>query len=284
MNLFASFVTLSMLLPAPLLTAQCGAPSVKVPSAGPTKAPIAWATISIHSHNPADTNMSVGEVPNGTGMRGVDLRALLSDAYAFTEPTLRDDEVVGIPGWAKTARYDIVAHVDSDDIAAYKKAIDMSMEETIRHMIHCEATPDMLMLRSLLEERFGLKVHYETRLQRVYELLIDKGGSKLKEAADPVHSGANFSPGVIKGTGIPTQYLAMMLSMPLERSVVDHTALSGRYDFALHLQPRNTPTIPDSSEPDFFTAIREQAGLRLESTKAPVLTLVIDDVHPPTPN
>lgn len=148
LNLFASLVTLTM-LSRPFLTAQAGAPSVKVPSAGPTKAPIAWDTISIHPHNPADTNMSWGDVPNGIGMTGVDLRALLSEAYAFTEPTLRDDEVVGMPGWAKTARYNIVAHVDSDDIAAYKKATEMSMEETIRHMIHCEATPDMLMLRGL---------------------------------------------------------------------------------------------------------------------------------------
>ncbi len=75
-----------------------------------------------------------------------------------------------------------------------------------------------------------------------------------------------------------------MLSIPLVRNVVDRTTLSGRFDVELHFQPQNTPIKPDSSDPDLFTAVREQAGLRLEATKAPMLILVIDDIQPPTPN
>ncbi len=158
------------------------------------------------------------------------------------------------------------------------------MEESIRHLVHYQATPDMLMVRSLLEERFGLKAHYETRVQPVYRLRVSKEGAKLKRAADTDHTSANWSAGLLKGTGVPSQFLAMMLSIPLERNVVDTTDLSGHFDIELHFLPRNSPPKADSDDPDLFTAVREQLGLRLEAWKAPVLVLVIDQIREPTPN
>jgi uncharacterized protein (TIGR03435 family) len=266
------------------IQAQTGPAIASTPSASPVKPPIEWDTISIHKHDPNDTNMRWGSTQDGIGANGVTLRTLISQAYGFAEPDLRDDELIGLPGWANDARYDIAAKVSSEDVDAWKKIDNMSMEETIQHLLSHEPTPDMLMMRSLLEERFGLKVHYETRTEPVYELVLDKGGSKLKPAADPKHGNMSWNAGVIKADGAPTQFLAMALSMPLQRSVIDHTGLNGHFDFELHFLPDNAPPNPDNNDPDLFTAVREQLGLRLKSAKGPVLVVVVDSLHEPSPN
>jgi uncharacterized protein (TIGR03435 family) len=266
------------------MKAQTGAPVASVPSAVPVKPPIEWDTISIHSHDPDDTSMRWGSSPDGIGGNGMTLRSLISQAYGFAETELRDDELVGLPGWAKDARYDIKAKVSPEDAPAWKKIDDMSMEETIQHMTGHEVTPEMLMMRSLLEQRFGLKVHYENRVQPVYDLVLDKGGSKLKPAADPKHGNMSWNAGVMKGDGVPVQFLATLLSVPLQRSVVDHTGLNGQFDFELHFLPDNTPPTPDNNDPDLLTAVREQLGLRLQSARGPMLVVVVGSVHEPSPN
>lgn len=281
--LFASLL-LTTVLSTLNVQAQSGPVSIPLPSAEPTKAPIEWDTISIHKHDPSDTNMRWGSVPDGINENGVTVGTLIGQAYGFGELQLRDDELIGLPAWAKDAQYDITAKVSDEDITAWKKIDDISMEETIQHMLRHEATPDMLMMRSLLEERFGLKVHYETKMEQVYELIVDKGGSKLKPAADSKHGNMNFNAGLIKGDGVPTQFLATVLSMPLQRSVLDHTGLSGRFDFELRFLPDNAPPKADDNDPNLFTAVREQLGLRLESARGPVLVVVVDSLHEPSPN
>lgn len=266
------------------LQAQTGPAITPMPSAVPTKPPMEWDAISIHKHDPNDTNMRWGSTHDGWGGNGVTLRTLISQAYGFSGPELRDDELIGLPGWAKDARYDITAKVSSEEAPAWGKIDDMSMEETIQHMLNHEPTPDMLMMRSLLEARFGLKVHYETRVEPVYDLLLDKGGSKLKPAADPKHGNMNWNAGLMKGDGVPMQFLAMLLSMPLQRSVLDHTGLAGHFDFELHFLPDNSPPSTDNNDPDLFTAVREQLGLTLKSSKGPVLVVVVDSLHEPSPN
>ena len=193
-------------------------------------------------------------------------------------------ELFGLPGWAKDARYDITAKVSPEDIPAWKKFDDMSMEDTIQHMLSQDPTGDMLMMRTLLEQRFGLKVHYESRVQPVYDLMLDKGGSKLKPAKDPKHGDMNWNGGVLKGDGVPMQFVAMLLSVPLQRSVLDKTELPGHFDFEVHFHPDNTPASTDNNDPDLFTAVREQLGLNLKPSKGPVLVVVVDSVHEPSPN
>jgi uncharacterized protein (TIGR03435 family) len=266
------------------LQAQTGPAVAAMPSASSSKPPMEWDAISIHKHDPNDTNMRWGSTPDGIGGSGVTLRTLISQAYSFEVQELRDDELIGLPGWAKDARYDITAKVSSEDVPAWKKIDDMSMEESIQHMLNREATPDMLMMRSLLEERFGLKVHYESRLEPVYDLMLGKGGSKLKLAADPKHGNMNWNAGVLKGDGVPMPFLAMLLSMPLQRSVIDQTGVGGHFDFELHFLPENRPASTDNDDPDLFTAVREQLGLTLKPSKGPVLVVVVDSVHEPSPN
>jgi uncharacterized protein (TIGR03435 family) len=90
-------------------------------------------------------------------------------------------------------------------------------------------------------------------------------------------------------------FAGLMQSAVLDRPVVDHTGLPGRFDFTLTWTPDETqfgglgmhvppPADNASAPPDLFTAMQEQLGLKLESTKAPVDVLVIDHVEKPSEN
>ena len=154
-----------------------------------------------------------------------------------------------------------------------------------------------LMLQSLLEDRFQLKVHRETKEMPVYALVVEKNGSKLA-----LNSGAErqFQPGngslIVKKGG--TAALAAWLSRELGRVVIDKTDLSGEYDYSLEWTPEPgqggpesiglPPEAPrphvDTNGPSIFTALQEQLGLRLVSQKGPVEIIVIDSVERPSAN
>ena len=74
--------------------------------------------------------------------------------------------------------------------------------------------------------------------------------------------------------------LTSLMSGPVERIVLDHTGLSGRYDFDLEWSPDQDA--PD--KPSIFAAAQEQLGLKLESARAPVDVVVIDHIERPTEN
>jgi uncharacterized protein (TIGR03435 family) len=84
-----------------------------------------------------------------------------------------------------------------------------------------------------------------------------------------------------------------VLSMVLGRTVIDRTGFTDLFDVRLDFLPDETTAavpapppgaIPDSSSPSILTALQEQLGLRLESTKGPVEVIVIDHVERPSPN
>jgi uncharacterized protein (TIGR03435 family) len=112
-----------------------------------------------------------------------------------------------------------------------------------------------------------------------------------------------MSPGAIVASSVPLTELARILSPRLGRIVYDKTGLTGLYDFDLTFSPEQlgggpggplalgggapppgAPPLPavDPNAPSLFTAVQEQLGLRLESTKAPVDVIVIDSVERPT--
>ena len=125
------------------------------------------------------------------------------------------------------------------------------------------------MLRALLEERFKLKVHHETRPFDVYALVVDKKGLKLQETVS-----ANLFHGEIKGItchvltsrkghlgaqGCSMTNLAEMLRYPVGRLVVDRTGLTALYDITLDWTPEDASGA-EQSAPDIFTALPEQLG------------------------
>jgi uncharacterized protein (TIGR03435 family) len=144
------------------------------------------------------------------------------------------------------------------------------------------------LLQSLLEDRFNLRVHRETRQLPIYALVRAKTGGALgprltrssidcaKEAAKCGFRGGPV--GQIAGNAIPNDILMQLLGNATDRIVVDRTGLEGPFDVDLEWSPDQTAT----DKPSIFTAVQEQLGLKLESATGPVEVLVIDHVERPT--
>jgi uncharacterized protein (TIGR03435 family) len=172
------------------------------------------------------------------------------------------------------------------------------------------------MLQNLLIERFHLKAHHETRIFPGYELVVDKGGTKLKEATHQADDGpaptgphvtvfhAGVGNIVLKAQTIGD--LARQLGVALDTaekvqtqvmntprpSVVDKTGLTGKYTFTLEFSQPGPPGFtpepgsPAADLPDLFVTLREKLGLRLNKAQGvPVDVIVVDSVDSvPTEN
>jgi uncharacterized protein (TIGR03435 family) len=155
--------------------------------------------------------------------------------------------------------------------------------------------PEVLrpMLRALVEERFQLKTHAETREMPIYALVVGKAGKLIPAAPESQGPMMRMGRGQLNGKKVPMAMLAQQISQQLGRAVVDKTELKGDFDFTLEwtpepgqgrVHPRASDSAADSSGPTIFTAVQEQLGLRLESQKGPVEIIVIDSVAKPTEN
>ena len=154
-----------------------------------------------------------------------------------------------------------------------------------------------LMFRTLLEDRFKLKVHHETRETPTYDLVVAKNGPRLKEARPDsriaidgkllstgkggVMGGEDGAHLLAKGGSI--DMIVAALSGELRAPVVDRTGLTGSFDFDVRFLPENSR--PDAEPgPSLATAIQEELGLRLEKSKGSVEVVVIDHVEKPDEN
>ena len=141
-------------------------------------------------------------------------------------------------------------------------------------------------------------MHIETKTLPVYDLVVDKSGSKLKvstaiEAPSAEEAKANpdkykkgsmaMGPGMFQGTGVPVRSLASQLANALGRPVHDATGLTGVYDITLRFgADEGTAGSGDSADaPSVFSAVQEQLGLKLVPDKGPVETLVVDAAQKP---
>jgi uncharacterized protein (TIGR03435 family) len=253
----------------------------------------AFEVVSVKPNKSDSGMIRIMAKPDGYAASNLSLKMLVQSAYG-----IREDLISGAPSWADSARFDIDAKVAGSDVDALKK---LSPEQR------------RLLLQPLLADRFKLKIHTETKQLPVYELVLAKGGSKLKEATagdtyangikgpDGVGRGGmmRFGPGQLTAQAVPLTTLANMLSQQLHRTVLDKTGLTGKYDLELTWtpeqgadpmfkgaegSPQRGDAAPDSSGPSIFTALQEQLGLRLQSAKGPVETLVIDHVEMPSEN
>jgi len=202
---------------------------------------------------------------------------------AFGIPPNRMGSVIG-PKWIESARYAIQGKPPE------------SVREALRTMTPQEGAKVMRgMMQSLLADRFGLKAHYEMREMAEYQLVVAKGGSKLKESADQTKRWILPGASVIKGNAMPVGVLAEALEQVPDiggRPVIDTTGLSGSYDLLLRWTPMDAaPAVGGSgtasladAEGSLFTALQEQMGLKLVSAKGPVQVVVIDHIERPTAN
>lgn len=169
------------------------------------------------------------------------------------------------------------------------------------------------MMQAILEDRFKLKIHRETRKGPVYELALGKGSPKLKPlqggTCAPVHVGRPLPPlisdqrycrnmvnprGSVEFEGGTLSMFASALCMVLDRPVIDKTGIANYFEIHLVFSPDDSarpsadgPAGRAASAPDapgIFQAIQEQLGLRLVPAKGPVDVLVIDHIERPSEN
>ena len=277
---------ISGVLTAPRLQAQSSVASTNRPT---------LHDVSIRLSKPEEGGPNMRWQPGNFLRANMSVRVLIAIAYLgdFTKGRL----VVGGPDW-----------VDSEGF-------------------HIEAKPEgnpgneqrMLLEQSLLEDRFKLAVHHETRLLPVYGLVLSEPGkfgpqltshSNAAECTDsttgailsqpgpdqamPAYCDGFFMnprPGDLRttGNGITMDMLGPYLIQFLDRTVVNQTGLNGTFDFNLEFAPFMGPGSQPSgtvgnSKPSIFTAIREQLGLKLEPQTGPVDVIVIDHIEEPTVN
>lgn len=151
----------------------------------------------------------------------------------------------------------------------------------------------MRMLGNLIEDRFKLRLHRETKQLRVYVLHVSKGGPKLKENKDGADLEArNSGAGRETYRNFPMSIFANILSAHLDDTVVDRTGLNGSYDFKVKFTPERLgqgakdghEPAPNLEGPDLLTALKEQLGLELKREVAPVTLLSIDHIEDPAEN
>jgi len=139
------------------------------------------------------------------------------------------------------------------------------------------------LLQQLLQQRFKLAVHHETKDVQGYALVVAKGGPKLTPAKEEVADAmAYILPEGLRSASISTKTIASLLSRPLGHPVLDKTGITGSYILDLSFAPA---TSTESTLPSIFTAVQEQLGLKLEPAKVPTDFLVVDHVEKvPTEN
>jgi uncharacterized protein (TIGR03435 family) len=213
---------------------------------------------------------------------------------------VRADQILNLPTWARTERFDIVAKLPEGSLGGIKLVMQMT--------------------QSLLAERFNLKAHTETRDGPAYALVLVRRdgrlGPKLKpNAVDcaaylaeqraagqvvtangigdaPLCAPMVTSDRFVKASARPIENLTSAIARQVGRPVIDKTGLTGNFDYNLEWSPdlsalpapnQDGRGIPLDRVP-LVTALEEQLGLKLESTRAPDQVIVIDQLERPTPN
>jgi uncharacterized protein (TIGR03435 family) len=141
------------------------------------------------------------------------------------------------------------------------------------------------MLRTLLEDRFKLAVHHETKDMPGYALVVAKGGFKLKPVEPNGSSGTTSNGGAHVRTLTAKKSsmadLAADIARSLGQMVVDKTAVEGVFDFELRFTTDDLSSNASDVDgiPSLFTALRDTLGLRLQPEKVPVDIIVVDHLE-----
>ncbi len=195
-------------------------------------------------------------------LTGISLRLLMAAAWQ-----VKDYAIVGAPAWIDSDHFDVAANAPPGT-----------------------STKDIqLMLRSLLLERFRLVVHDSEKVTRVYALVVVRGGPKFHATTAASSDLMGCSGGRANGLAHRTckntsmalfaEQLPRMSPHYIDVPVVNLTELEGHYDFDLSWQPQQLQAKTDLAGPSIFDAVRDQLGLKLESSRLPVRTIVIDKIE-----
>jgi uncharacterized protein (TIGR03435 family) len=259
------------------------------------QAPLAFEAASVKVNKSGDWRKAIGPAPGG---RFEATNTVFRDLVGFAFGVPQDSQgfrIVGGPKWIDQDRFDIVATIGGTWTR-------QQMNE---------------MLRALVVDRFSLAAHGETRELPTYTLVVasnrqlrlrrsevDEAACQARRAAiqrrepvpptppgaTPICGTGRIVPGTITAIGSSIESLASSLGQFVGRTVTNGTAFTGLYDFTLTWTPEQMPQLPpdapplniDPNGPSIFTALQEQLGLKLESTRGQVDVVVIDRVEHPT--
>jgi uncharacterized protein (TIGR03435 family) len=207
--------------------------------------------------------------PDGVTATGISVKSLIRSAYNEWHDSLWSGE----PAWTAGEYYDIAAKFDPADF----KDLTDDQRNT--------------MLQNMLAVRFKLMLHRETKILPKFALVVAKGGPKMQETkSEAIKLDEDKRLYCRAGLSVFRQCtmaeFANVVSMfGLNAVVEDKTGLTARYDFDLSWSPESagTPSAPDST-PSIYEAVESQLGLRLQPTKGPVNTFVVDHVERPSEN
>jgi uncharacterized protein (TIGR03435 family) len=262
---------MSLPLHAQLLHADAPLPTFDVATIRPTRSAELW------------TNRS----PRELQMFAVTVRYLMEQAWNIPWTNGSKDRIRGGPSWIDSDHFDLDAKVAPETATALEQ-----MPEQQRR------TQMNLRLQSLLADRLKLKLHFETRQEPVFAITVAKNGPELRPTA-PNPEGAQHAQGIsVRYTGQAAQMTAKAVTLGdlanwltgysemAGQTVSDQTGLVQRYDFILSWTRTSSSAEQDTtaSGPALFTALEEQLGLKLASTKGPVEIIVIDSIARPTAN
>jgi len=234
------------------------------------------------------------------------LIAVAYGAPGLLPQPLADYQISGGPKWIDSDRFDLEAKAAGDVVRG--------IEGTRRKQA---------MLQTLLAERFKVAVHHEMRDVPVYGLVLARRDRRLGPRLRPLEvdcaalrRNPNYRPGPVFGTpafdpanrdacgsglsidgvlkgGMTMTDMTVTFSRWMDKPVLDRTGLTGTFDVELQFSPEGLlglPGLPPGVErppndaPSIFTAVQEQLGLKLESSRGPVDILVIDHAEKPTEN
>jgi uncharacterized protein (TIGR03435 family) len=276
--LFAIAMLTLAALSAPAQASAAPSPT-RATSSAPTNANAAtepaFDVVTIKRNKTGLGPATIDSPSNGDSVTITNMSPHLLIGFAF-ELALHDT-IYGLPAWTDSETYDITAKVAESGLPAFHRLLPRQRNP---------------MLQPLLEDRFHLKSHYENKELPAYALVVAKGGSKLIAVEPAITPDGGRDPGGIRmGRGeitanaAPIAVLLDGLSQQLGRPVVDRTGLAGHYNFTLQFTPAQASTDSQTDAgPSIFTAVQEQLGLKLESTKGAVPVLVIDHIERPTEN
>jgi uncharacterized protein (TIGR03435 family) len=253
------------------------------PAVGQDRTAPAFEVVVLKRNISGDSSMSAGSRPGGVStMVNGPISSIFGNAYRTPS-----NEIVGAPDWFTTERYDLTARVVGNPTAEQRQQL----------------------WRELFADRMQLRAHYETREQPTFALVLARSDGRLgpnikrsptdcaaraaaassgeQLAPPPLASNgmqacsSRFGPGTIVSGGQTMARIAQSISGLAGRFTIDRTGLQGEYEFTLQYSAANPQDAPAADQPNIFTALQEQLGLKLEPTRSAVEIVVIDHIERP---
>jgi len=236
-----------------------------------------FEVVTIKPSMPDARGKGIGVPPGGRRMttRNTSVSDLATFAWG-----IHPRQLVGAPAWVESEHFDLAIEPDGEG----------ALNDRQWKMV----------IQKILADRFKLAFHRDKKELSVYALAVGKAGPKLtKSTGDPDGLPSLGFRGRLGALAVRNanmkDFTGLMQGTVLDRPVIDQTGIEGRWDFTLDWTPdefqftsfgANGPPQPkdETPHPDLYTAIQQQLGLKLESTKAQTEVLVFDKVEKPPEN